>query len=87
MKRIQVEGYDILLANVEGNYYAIGNRCPHLGSNLSGGPSRSISKDGRIVRWVEGSGVVSKIVRSLKSPKSPAVYKVKLEDEKIFVET
>jgi hypothetical protein len=44
-------------------------------------------KDGRIVRWVEGSGVVSKIVRSLKSPKSPAVYKVKLEDEKILVET
>jgi 3-phenylpropionate/trans-cinnamate dioxygenase ferredoxin subunit len=37
MKCVQVEGQDILLANVGGDYYAIGNRCTHLGGSLCGG--------------------------------------------------
>jgi 3-phenylpropionate/trans-cinnamate dioxygenase ferredoxin subunit len=37
MGRVQVDGHDILLANVEGNFYALGNRCPHRGGLLSDG--------------------------------------------------
>jgi nitrite reductase/ring-hydroxylating ferredoxin subunit len=37
MKRAQVEGHDILLANVEGSFYAIANRCTHRGGSLSDG--------------------------------------------------
>ncbi len=37
MKCVQVEGQDILLANVGGDYYAIGNRCTHLGGSLCEG--------------------------------------------------
>jgi 3-phenylpropionate/trans-cinnamate dioxygenase ferredoxin subunit len=37
MKRVQVEGQDILLANVDGHYYAIADRCTHLGGSLCEG--------------------------------------------------
>lgn len=37
MKMAQVEGEQILLANVEGNYYAINNLCSHAEGPLSEG--------------------------------------------------
>jgi 3-phenylpropionate/trans-cinnamate dioxygenase ferredoxin component len=37
MKCVQVEGRHILLANVGGEYYAIGNRCTHRGGSLCEG--------------------------------------------------
>jgi 3-phenylpropionate/trans-cinnamate dioxygenase ferredoxin subunit len=37
MKTVEVQGKEILLANVAGTYYAIGNRCTHMGIGLSGG--------------------------------------------------
>ena len=37
MKCVQVEGQEILLANVDGEYYAIANRCTHLGGSLCEG--------------------------------------------------
>ena len=37
MKMVQVQGKEVLLANVGGAYYAIGNKCTHLGISLSGG--------------------------------------------------
>lgn len=37
MKRVIVEGREILLANVGGTFYAISERCTHLGGHLSRG--------------------------------------------------
>jgi nitrite reductase/ring-hydroxylating ferredoxin subunit len=37
MKAFKLEGKEILIANVNGNYYAIGNRCTHAGGDLSQG--------------------------------------------------
>lgn len=37
MKAVEIQGKEILLANVAGTYYAIGNRCTHMGMGLSGG--------------------------------------------------
>jgi nitrite reductase/ring-hydroxylating ferredoxin subunit len=37
MKKIAVDGKDILVANVEGMCYAIGNKCTHFGGDLSKG--------------------------------------------------
>jgi nitrite reductase/ring-hydroxylating ferredoxin subunit len=31
MKVVNAEGKPILLVNIEGTYYAIGNRCTHMG--------------------------------------------------------
>ena len=36
-KRLQMEGKDILLANIQGSYYAVDNTCPHMGGSLYSG--------------------------------------------------
>ncbi len=45
LKKITINGKEILIANVEGKYYAIGNKCTHRGGDLSKG-----SFSGKIVR-------------------------------------
>jgi len=37
MKAVKLEGKEILIANVSGNYCAIGNRCTHAGGDLAQG--------------------------------------------------
>ena len=37
MKHVEVEGIELLIANVEGKFYAVGDRCPHLHANVSEG--------------------------------------------------
>jgi len=37
MKPVEVEGKKILLVNLNGTFYAIGNKCTHLGCMLSSG--------------------------------------------------
>jgi nitrite reductase/ring-hydroxylating ferredoxin subunit len=37
MKKITLNGKEILIANVGGNYLAIGNKCTHAGGDLSKG--------------------------------------------------
>ena len=37
IKAIEVAGVSVLLANIAGEYYAIGNKCTHRGCKLSSG--------------------------------------------------
>ncbi len=37
MKRVEVQGVDILIANVDGRYYALDDRCGHMNAMLSMG--------------------------------------------------
>jgi nitrite reductase/ring-hydroxylating ferredoxin subunit len=37
MKHVEVDGIEIMVANVEGKFYAVGDRCPHLNAKLSEG--------------------------------------------------
>ena len=37
MKIVKANGMEILLANLDGTFYAIANRCTHLGGSLSHG--------------------------------------------------
>ena len=98
MKEISVEGYEILLARVNDNYYATDNRCPHMGGKLSEGKlegtvvtcplhgSQFDLRNGQVVRWLKGSGLLSKVGKILKSPKQLTTYKVIVEDDKILIE-
>ncbi|MBM4446046.1 MAG: Rieske 2Fe-2S domain-containing protein [Chloroflexi bacterium] len=98
MKEVKIEGHDILLAKVADKYYAIDNRCPHFGGNLSRGRlegtvvtcplhgSQFDLSDGHVVRWLKGSGVFSAIGKTLKSPRSTIAYKIKVEGDKVLVE-
>jgi nitrite reductase/ring-hydroxylating ferredoxin subunit len=40
MKRVGVKGVDILIANVDGNFYALDDRCGHMNAMLSMGTLR-----------------------------------------------
>ncbi|MBM3118609.1 MAG: Rieske 2Fe-2S domain-containing protein [Chloroflexi bacterium] len=98
MKEVKIEGHDILLARVGDKYYAIDNRCPHLGGNLSRGRlegtvvtcpvhgSQFDVTDGRIVRWLKGSGPLQTVSKLFKGPKPVATYNVKVGDNKVLVE-
>ena len=37
MKMVKAKGMEILLANLDGTFYAIANRCTHLGGSLAQG--------------------------------------------------
>lgn len=104
MKLVLADGKDILLARISGRFYATAGRCPHMGGLLSKGKlqgtvvtcpvhgSRFDIKDGKVVRWVQGAGIMSCFGRLMsmmgmaaKSAKLLTVYEVKIEDERVMV--
>jgi 3-phenylpropionate/trans-cinnamate dioxygenase ferredoxin subunit len=98
MKKLQVQGQEILLARVGDSYYAVSNRCPHLGGDLSAGKlegtvvtcprhaSQFDLRDGKVVRWLKGSGLISSLGKALKSPSPLKTYNVKTEGDVILLE-
>jgi len=97
MEPVNVEGREILLVRLGDKYYAADNRCPHMGGKLSKGKlegtvvtcplhgSQFDLTDGHVVRWLKGSGLVSRIGKALKSPRPLDVYNVKVEDDRILI--
>ncbi|MFC2018350.1 Rieske (2Fe-2S) protein [Chloroflexota bacterium] len=91
-------GREILLARIGDRYYAAQNRCPHMGGDLSHGRldgtvvtcprhgSQFDLTDGRVMRWLGASGVISKVGRLLKSPRPLVVYNVEIKDGRVMVE-
>ncbi len=98
MKRIEVENNEILLARVNEQFYATDSRCPHMGGDLSQGklqgtvvtcPRHSSQfdlKDGHVVRWMKGAGLLSAVSKVIKSPRPIRTYKVKVQDDSLLVE-
>lgn len=79
MRRFRVGEQDILLAHLEEGFFALDDRCPHLGWRLSagrlGGPvitcpghaSRFDVRDGSVVAWVTGGGFFRGLLRLRRS--------------------
>jgi len=98
MKKYQVQGKEILLARIEGKYYAVQNRCPHFGGDLSEGRlsgnvvtcprhgSQFNLVDGAVVRWLKGSGLLSSIGKTLKSPQKLTVHRTRVKEQDILIE-
>jgi nitrite reductase/ring-hydroxylating ferredoxin subunit len=98
MKEVEVQGKQILLARAGDKYYATSNICPHMGGRLARGKlegtvvtcplhgSQFDLVDGRVVRWLKGSGVLSAVGKALKGPQPLTVHNVKVETERIFIE-
>ncbi len=98
MKAVNAAGREIFLARVGDKYYAANNRCPHLGGNLFQGklagtvvtcPRHSSQfdlSDGRVVRWLKGSGLIAAVGKALKPPRPLVTYNIKVEDDRILVE-
>jgi 3-phenylpropionate/trans-cinnamate dioxygenase ferredoxin subunit len=68
IKGITINGKDIIIARVDGKYYAASGRCPHMKAYLSKSKlkgtivtcpmhgSQFDLKTGKVVRWLDGSG-------------------------------
>lgn len=98
MKSVSTTQGEILLARVGSNYYATSSRCPHMKGRLTEGTlegtvvtcplhgSQFDLKDGKVVRWLGGSGVLSRVGRVLKSPQKLQSYRVEVKDNQILIE-
>ena len=85
IQKVTVDGKDILVVNIDGNYYAVNDTCTHAGASLSEG-----SLDGTIVTcgW-HGAKFDCKTGKLSAFPakiKDLDLYKVVIESENIFVE-
>jgi len=90
MKAVKLEGKEILIANVDNNYYAIGNRCTHAGGDLSQGVL-----EGNVVTCprhhakfdVTTGKVVSHPKIGFLHPKAKdePTYQIKVENENILI--
>ena len=85
LQKVTIDGKDILVANIDGNYYAVNDTCTHAGASLSEG-----SLDGIVVTcgWHGAkfdckTGKLSAFPAKIKDLNS---YKVVIESENIFVE-
>ena len=97
MKEVSVQGHNILVASIDGKYYATDSRCPHLGGNLSEGKlegtvvtcprhqSQFDLRDGKVVRWLKGSGFLSAIGKAMKQPTNLKTYEIKIDGDRIYI--
>ena len=83
MKPVDAAGVSVLLANVAGEYYAIGNKCTHRGCKLSSGVL-----NGETVKCPCHKSVFNvktgEVVHGPASKPEPK-YAVKVEEEQILV--
>jgi 3-phenylpropionate/trans-cinnamate dioxygenase ferredoxin component len=89
-RRITIGNKEIMLARVDGKYYATDGRCPHARADLSLGRlegtvltcprhgSQFDIMDGHVIRWMRGT-VPGAVTRPLKT------YPVKIEDDNVLI--
>jgi 3-phenylpropionate/trans-cinnamate dioxygenase ferredoxin subunit len=98
MKAVTVQGKEILIAKAGNSYYAIDNRCPHMGARLSEGKlegtvvtcprhgSRFDLTDGRVVRWLQGTGLIARVGSLIKSPRPVTSHRTRTENDQLLIE-
>ena len=79
MIAVEVKGQEILIANVDGAYFAISNKCTHLGGSLAKG-----AIDGSVIRCPKhGARFDVKTGKAVGEAKLGFI-KMKVADEKTF---
>ncbi len=85
MQKVTADGKEILVANINGNYYATDDTCTHAGASLSEG-----SLDGNVVtcgwhgaKFDCATGKLSAFPAKIKDLRS---YKVVVESDNVFLE-
>jgi 3-phenylpropionate/trans-cinnamate dioxygenase ferredoxin subunit len=83
MLGVEVDGREVLIANVGGNYYAIGNRCTHMSCMLSDGTLRGEN----VQCSCHGSVFDIKTGNVVKGPakKPEPTFEVKVEGDQILI--
>lgn len=85
MTKVTVDGRDILVANINGTFYAMDDTCTHSGASLSGG---KINDSTVICGWHGAqfdckTGKLAKFPAKIRDLKS---YNVTVESNDVFIE-
>tara|TARA_B100000378_G_scaffold154003_1_gene124266 strand:+ start:433 stop:741 length:309 start_codon:yes stop_codon:yes gene_type:complete len=85
MKKVSIDGNDIVVMNIDANYFAISDTCSHAGGSLSEGKieGSTITCDWHGAQFECKSGKLIKFPAKIDDLKS---YKVIVESDNIFVE-
>ena len=86
MKKVSIDENEILVTNIDGNYFAIDDTCTHAGGSLSEG---KLDGSTIICDW-HGAQFDCKNGKLIKFPakiNDLRTYKIVIESDKIFVET
>ena len=86
MKKISIDGNEIVILNINGSYFAIDDTCTHAGGSLSEGKldGSTITCDWHGAQFECKNGKLVKFPVQISDLKS---YKVVIESDGIFVET
>ena len=86
MKKVSVDGNEIIVINIDGNCFAIDDTCTHAGGSLSEGKldGSTITCDWHGAQFECKNGKLAKFPVQINDLKS---YKVVIESDDIFVET
>lgn len=79
LKMVKLEGKEILITNVNGNYYALGNRCTHAGGDLSKG-----SLDGNIITCPRHGSKFDVTTGKVVSGPKILFFRPKIKDEPFY---
>jgi 3-phenylpropionate/trans-cinnamate dioxygenase ferredoxin subunit len=91
MKKVSLEGCKILLANLDGTFYALPDRCPHMGGSLSEGklisgkivcPNHGSSFDVKTGKNIDGA----KMLLMRKKVADIVPYTVQIKGTKVFIQ-
>ena len=85
MQKVSVDGREILVANIDGNFYACDDTCTHAGASLSEGAleGSTITCGWPGAKFNCMSGKLEKFPAKIKDLKS---YKTVIESDNVFVE-
>ncbi|MEW6587902.1 MAG: non-heme iron oxygenase ferredoxin subunit [Thermoproteota archaeon] len=85
MQKVSVDGRDIVVANVNGNYYACDDTCTHAGASLAEGTLEGdiITCGWHGAKFNCTSGKLEKFPAKIKDLKS---YRTVVEADNVFVE-
>jgi 3-phenylpropionate/trans-cinnamate dioxygenase ferredoxin subunit len=98
MRNVMAGDTGILLARVNGQFYATELLCPHLKADLSEGTlngtiltcpmhnSQFDVRDGRVVRWTDLTGTVLNFAKKSHPPRPLLCYPVRVEGETVLVQ-
>ena len=86
IKQVSIDGKDIVVINIDGNYFAINDTCTHAGGSLSEGKVEGsiITCDWHGAQFDCKSGKLVKFPAKIDDLES---YNVVIESDTIFVET
>lgn len=94
-ERVEIEGTGVLIARVGNSFYAMGDKCTHMGCSLSEGTlegtiitcpchgSKFDITNGQVVAWVDKHPTIGRLTSFMR--KNVAVYTVTVEGQEVTI--